>query len=416
MPISSNPTIQLVITAATYGGRSIARYNGKAVFVPFALPGEVVKAQIVEDHKNHAVARLVSVEKSSPLRIAAPCPMFGKCGGCHYQHIAYEHQLTLKQQIFAENLERIAKIKEPPCLPIIPSPIQTGYRNNMQFHLNEAGGLCFFPEDQLADLLPIKHCLLASAEINNLLADLVFEEPAGIDRVSIRVGQQDMMLVLEAEDLEIPNLAIEADISVVHLAGDDMVVLSGQDAIRLDILEKTFRVSAPSFFQVNTLAAELMVKKVLALVQWNKSQVVMDLYCGAGLFSAFIAPLVSKVIGIEVGPSSCADFEVNLDAFDNVELYEGMAEDILPYLKQKVDVVIVDPPRAGLDKKVIEAIAKRMPSQVIYVSCDPTTLARDLQRFAELGYGLVSSQPLDMFPQTFHIESISLLEKQATTR
>ena len=411
MPPSLPSKIQLVINALTYGGRSLGRYNGKAVFIPFTLPGEIVKAQITQEYKNHSVAKLVEVEKPSPQRVIPPCKYFGVCGGCHYQHLAYEDQLKTKQQIFEDTLSRIAKIKTPPVKAILSSPQQTGYRNNVQFHLDENGRLCFYPEDMESTLVPINKCLLAPVSINEFIDNLSFAPLSGINKVSIRLGPDDLMLILEGEEGDIPELAVEADISVVHVTDEDVVVISGNDSLHMQVLNKTFKVSPSSFFQVNSQAAEIMVDQVLGLIDWKSDHVVLDLYCGVGLFSSFLAPKVAKVIGVEVGYSSCSDYESNLDPYDNVELYEGAAEDILPHLEERVDVIIVDPPRAGLDKRVIEAIIGLSPASLIYVSCDPTTLARDLLRFSELGYGLISAQPLDMFPQTFHIESINLLQK-----
>ena len=412
MAKKQNPVIQLVMSAAAYGGRTVGRFDGKAVFVPFALPGEIVKVEITAEFKNHSEARLVEVVKPSPLRMEAPCPQFGVCGGCHYQHIPYVEQLQLKQRIFTETLQRIAKLKDPVVLPILPSPLQFVYRNNMQYHLDESGRCCFYPEVPETPLVPGAGCLLATDNANTFLKDLELDGSAGIDRVSVREGDGDLMLVLESEEVELPDLSIEADVSVVHIAEEDTVVISGNEAFYSTVKGKPFRVSAGSFFQVNTQAAGVMVDSVLALADWKPTDVVMDLYCGVGLFSAFLAPMVGKVIGVEVGQSSCADFEYNLDAFDNVELYEGAAEEILPHLKQKVDIIVVDPPRAGLDKKVVEAAVRLAPTKIIYVSCDPTTLARDIARFTESGYELASAQPLDMFPQTYHIESVSLLVRK----
>jgi 23S rRNA (uracil1939-C5)-methyltransferase len=188
-------------------------------------------------------------------------------------------------------------------------------------------------------------------------------------------------------------------------------VISGNDHIFIDVLEKSFKVSATSFFQVNTEMAAVMVQQVLTTAVFDANSVVMDLYCGVGLFTAFLADRVKKVIAIESSPTACADLEYNLSESENVELYEGDAEDILPHLKEHVDLILVDPPRAGLDKKVTESMLQLSPKMILYVSCDPTTLARDVQRFAAGGYKLVQATPIDMFPQTYHIESISIFAK-----
>jgi 23S rRNA (uracil1939-C5)-methyltransferase len=192
------------------------------------------------------------------------------------------------------------------------------------------------------------------------------------------------------------------------------VVVAGHDHIVISVLGRDFRISAASFFQVNTAMAEKMVNHLLASLPITQSTTLVDVYCGAGLFSAFFAPKCERVIGIESSPSACEDFAFNLDEFDNVELYEGLTEKILPALVGRIDnptYVLVDPPRAGLEKRVIDGFVQLKPQMIAYVSCDPSTLARDAARLFNGGYHLKNVTPFDLFPQTFHIESISLFER-----
>ena len=219
------------------------------------------------------------------------------------------------------------------------------------------------------------------------------------------------MLILESTSPEAPELEIEAYISVVHVFEENTVVVAGNDYIFIPVLGRDFRVSATSFFQVNTAMAEKMVQHLLAHVAMTPSSTLLDVYCGAGLFSAFLASKFERLIGIESSPSACEDFAFNLDEFDNVELYEGLAEEVIPHLEAKPDVVLVDPPRAGLEKRVVDGILKLEPNVIAYVSCDPSTLARDSARLINGGYRLKDVTPFDLFPQTYHIESISLFEK-----
>jgi 23S rRNA (uracil1939-C5)-methyltransferase len=188
-------------------------------------------------------------------------------------------------------------------------------------------------------------------------------------------------------------------------------VIAGSDHILIPILGRDFRVSAASFFQVNTSMAEKMVDHLLTCLPVSSPATFIDIYCGAGLFSAFFAPNCERVIGIESSPSACEDFSFNLDEFDHVELYEGMAEDVIPHLEVKPDVILVDPPRPGLEKRVVDGILKLNPQRIAYVSCDPSTLARDARRLINGGYELKDVTPFDLFPQTYHIESISLFER-----
>jgi 23S rRNA (uracil1939-C5)-methyltransferase len=219
------------------------------------------------------------------------------------------------------------------------------------------------------------------------------------------------MLVLESESPETPELEIEAGISVTHVYEGNTVVIAGSDHILMHVLDRDFKVSAASFFQVNTIMAGKMVEHLISNLPITQSTVLLDVYCGVGLFSAFLAPKCKTMIGIESSASSCEDFTVNLDEFDNVELYEGTAEDVIPHLEAKPDIVLVDPPRAGLDKAVVDGILNLSPLVIAYVSCDPATLARDAGRLINGGYHLKDVTPFDLFPQTYHIESISLFER-----
>ncbi|MDO9301890.1 MAG: hypothetical protein Q7T89_10930, partial [Anaerolineales bacterium] len=235
-------------------------------------------------------------------------------------------------------------------------------------------------------------------------------------RVSLRAGlDEELMVVLESESAETPELEIEADVSVVHLFDEHAVVIAGQDNLLFNILGKDFRVSAGSFFQVNTKMAEKMVEHLItySLARVSLSTTLLDVYCGVGLFSKFFAAKCQQVIGIETSESACEDFAFNLDEFDNVELYEGTAEEILPGLVSRIanpTYMIVDPPRAGIERHALDAILSIKPQIIAYVSCDPSTLARDAARLINGGYRLVEVTPFDLFPQTYHIESISIFE------
>ena len=208
-----------------------------------------------------------------------------------------------------------------------------------------------------------------------------------------------------------PEIEIEAGISVVHLTEDDSVVMAGDGYLVISVLGRPFKVSAASFFQVNTAMAARMVEHLLQNLPITTTSTLLDIYCGAGLFSVFFASRVARLIGIEAAASACEDFAVNLDEFDNVELYQGLAQDILPALKVAADIAIVDPPRAGLDKAVLDALLRIKPKTLAYVSCDPSTLARDAARLLLGGYRLKQVTPFDLFPQTYHIESISIFER-----
>lgn len=415
--------VEIVLTALSYGGEAIGRYDGRAIFVPFGLPGETVRARIIEERKNFARAELVEVIKPAPERIAPRCKHFGECGGCHYQHLSYADQIKIKTDILRDQLIRIGKIQDPHVMEIIASPQEWNYRNHIQFHLAESGEMGFIASGYPDALIPIEECFLPEPGINALWPTLDLETGSPIERVSLRAGMNnDLLLILESEsdDAALPEMQIESDISAVHMIDDDCVVLAGDGFIIMDVgtgfspapgqKPGLFKVSAASFFQINTSMAAKMVAHLLENLPITPTSTVLDIYCGVGLFSAFMAPLAARIIGIESSASACQDFATNLDAFDNVELYEGLAQDILPALNCQADIAIVDPPRAGLDKTALDALIKLKPATLAYVSCDPSTLARDAARLMTGGYRLKQVTPFDLFPQTYHIESISIFE------
>lgn len=405
-------TVDLQLEKLTYGGDAMGRLeDGRAVFVPFGLPGERVRIRLTEEKRNFARGEVVEVLKASPLRIIPRCKHFGMCGGCHYQHLPYEEQLKAKTEILRDQLTRIGKIENPPVREIVPSPSPWNYRNHVQFHLTDEGRLGYVMA-LAPEVFAAQECHLPEGSINSFWPQLGFDPGTNIQRVSLRSGiDEELMLVLESDSPETPELEIEADVSVAHVFEENTVVVAGNDHIWISVLGRAFRVSAASFFQVNTAMAGNMVEHLLANLPVSPSTTLLDVYCGAGLFSAFFAPKCQRVIGIESSPSACEDFAFNLDEFDNVELYEGLAEDVIPYLEVKPDIILVDPPRAGLEKRVIDAILKLNPQTIAYVSCDPSTLARDAARLIHGGYRLKEVTPFDLFPQTFHIESISIFEK-----
>ena len=405
---------EVLLEKLTYGGEAMGRLpDGRAVFVPFGLPGEHVRVELTEDKKNFARGKLLELLTASPERIEPKCKHFGKCGGCHYQNLPYEKQLEAKTEILRDQLQRIGKIENPPVTPMIPSPLEWNYRNHVQFHLTAEGKVGFI-NAKGNSTLPIEECHLPEAGINAFWPELLFESNKDVERVSLRAGQdEELMVVLESEDPETPELEIEADVSVVHLFDEHAVVIAGQDNLIFNILGKEFRVSAASFFQVNTKMAEKMIEHVVTKLPVTASSTLLDVYCGVGLFSKFFAGKCQQVIGIEASESACEDFTFNLDEFDNVELYEGMAEEILPGLAGRLDsstYAIIDPPRAGIEKHALDAIISIKPQIIAYVSCDPSTLARDAARLINGGYRLVEVTPFDLFPQTYHIESISIFE------
>jgi 23S rRNA (uracil1939-C5)-methyltransferase len=396
-----------------YGGEVMGRLpDGRAVFVPFALPGEKVRIELVQEKRGFARARLLEVLEPSPERIPARCKHFSICGGCHYQHLPYELQLTAKTEVLKDTLKRIGGFSpeelEPLVQPPIPSPSPWQYRNHIQFHLNEAGRLGY-RAGRSHQIIPIDECFLPEENLNQLWPQLEFDPIPSLYRVGLRSGtEEDIMLILETEDNQGLEFTLDIPIAAVQLGPSSIHVLADAAELEMAVLEYTFQVSAGAFFQINSPMAAAMVQHLLAHLPLTADSIVLDVYCGVGLFSAFIAPEVAQLIGIEENPLAVEDFTVNLNAYDNVSIYEAPAEDVMPSLDLQPDIILVDPPRAGLNLAVLDAIVEMKPKMLAYVSCDPSTLARDAKRLSAAGFTLERITPFDLFPQTYHIESISI--------
>ncbi len=405
-----------------FGGDCLGRLpDGRAVFVPFALPGEVAEIEITESKERFARGQIVTLLNTSADRIEAPCPYFTICGGCHYQHLDYTQQLKLKRDLVKDQLERIGKLTDLPEIPITPSPLPFGYRNQVQFHptnLESIEGLSSlgFKRPDSNNVLPIAKCLLIPDELNELLAQLELEAYSGVSRLAMRIdSDRELMLIFEGESDEPPDLSIELPVSSTYVSPDGQSFsLSGNDALVYTVLGKDFLVSPESFFQVNLSVAEGMIKHVLSLIGDQENLEVLELYSGVGLFTRFLAPLASRLTAIESSPSACFDFVSNLDEFENISLYEGEVEFILPGLigqLKPIDLVVLDPPRAGLNVHARQALIDLDPKEIIYISCDPSTLSRDLKHFSEAGYSLQNIHAFDMFPQTAHVETMTVLRR-----
>lgn len=405
-------TIELRLTGHAYLGSSLGRdAQGRVIFVPYSLPGERVRVEIVESHKRWARGKIQDIIEPSPLRVEPRCQHFKDCGGCHYQHFPYQLQLEAKADIVRSQLERIGRISDPPVVETVPSPTPWNSRNHMQFSLDPTDKLGFRAANS-ERVVPIKECHLPNLQIGELWPSLDITSLPGLERVAFRTGDQgERMIVLHSSDDPDVELEIDFPASVVWVRDHSYSVLAGESFFLITILKRTFQVSAGSFFQVHTELASDLVNLVLKALDVEPGNKILDLYSGVGLFSAFLAEAGAQVIAVEQSPWATADYEANLNEFDTVEIYEASVETVLPSLRIHPDSVLVDPPRAGLGSAVTQAIIDLSPSKLVYVSCDPTTLARDGRALQDGGYNLLSVTPIDLFPQTFHIETISLWKK-----
>jgi 23S rRNA (uracil1939-C5)-methyltransferase len=410
---------ELELTGYAYGGEAIGRAaDGRMVFVPYAIPGERALVKPVEVHQRWTRARLIDVLRASPDRATPRCKHFGVCGGCHYQHMAYPAQLAAKADIVRTQLERLGKFHDPPVAPTIGSPNPWNTRNNLRFRLGADGRLCFVganapaSDPDAAALVPIDECHLPAPDLDELWRRLDLESVPGLEAVGLRVGADgERMVVLHASSPLDADVSLELPASVVWADPDGVQVLAGEGFLRIEVLHRSFRVSALSFFQVHTQLAEVMVRLCSDALDVQATDVVFDLYAGVGLFSAFIAERGARITAVEQSPWACADFESNLQMFDNVEVYESSVEAALSAIPHQPTAVVVDPPRAGLGRDVIGELIRRRPSRLVYISCDPATLARDGRMLADDGYSLERVTPIDIFPQTFHIETVSVWQR-----
>ena len=402
-------TFEVTLNNPAYGGDTIGRLpDGRAVFVPYALPGETVRIRISEDKKKFARGELLEVLNPASQRISPRCQHFGVCGGCHYQHVDYEQQLAIKRDILRDQLERIGRLKNPKVDQIYPSPSIYNYRNHVQFHLGEQLKPGFIRSDKKS-VLEIEECHLPQNPLNEIWPLLEIEIDTGISSIGLRLGvHDDILLTLKSSQVFDQDFSLEAlPISVVHINQLQKQVLAGQDYLVMQVRGRNFHVSADSFFQINTPLADKMVATIEDQFPEGTSNL-LELYAGVGMFSAFLAGRVERLLAVEASQSACDDFAHNLDEFDNVELYQGRVEHVVPLLDVKPDVILVDPPRAGIDKKTLARIISMSPDRLIYVSCDPATLARDSRVLIQGGYQPIKFIPFDLFSQTYHIETISI--------
>jgi len=401
---------ELRLTDMAHGGDALGRHEGKVIFVPYAIPGEEVVVEITEDKGRYAHARLLEVLSPSPHRVEPPCPHFGpeRCGGCQWQHMAYAAQLSFKADVLRDQLNRIGKIAGPPVRLTLGVADPWCYRNHVQFAVGDEG-LGFVATDGRR-VETIEVCYLLHPLLEELFTALDLELP-GLARLSLRAGVNtgDQMIIFETLDDEPPILESDLPVSCVLLLSDGTPVnLIGNNYITEVVAGRRFRISATSFFQVNTAAAEELVRVVSEYLAPAGDETLLDAYCGVGTFALSLADQVGHVIGIEENAGAVADARLNAAKLANVEFIEGSVEALLPQLDRRIDLAVLDPPRQGCKPEALAALIELAPRRVVYVSCDPATLARDARRLAEGGYQLVEVQPVDMFPQTYHIESAAL--------
>jgi len=426
--------LQLTVEKLVYGGDGLARLPadehgpGKAVFVPFVLTGAEIEVSLLEQKPGFARARAEQILQPSRYRVPPPCPYFQRCVGCHYQHASYEHQLEIKAAILKENLRRIAKLELPIDLSH-PSPA-LNYRNRTRLRVQTSEFALGYYKFGSHELLPVEQCPISSPLINRAIGGFwelgrAGKLPTGIQEIEFFANADDSQLLVEAyvasDDDSIARWAGEVRAGFPEIAGvvvfrnamragmqPERLAVSGAEEINYWTARANYRVSAGSFFQTNRHLTDELVEIV---TQGRSGRTALDLYAGVGLFSSVLNREFERVIAVESSPTSHADLLYNSPS--NVKAVRATTEQYLNKFggKLKIDLVVVDPPRSGLGEGVIRGLVALGAPRITYVSCDPATLARDLRALTSGGYRLEKAHLVDLFPQTYHLESVFQLVK-----
>ncbi|MBQ6712534.1 MAG: 23S rRNA (uracil(1939)-C(5))-methyltransferase RlmD [Selenomonadales bacterium] len=449
-PVTLHQQYEIAIRSLGHSGEGVGSKDDFTVFVPGALVGEVVLAKITLVKKNYAVGSLVRVIAPSEERVEPICPIYETCGGCQLQHLSYDGQLIAKRQQVVDALQRIGKQTALTVHPTLGASSPWLYRNKMQFPVGEKKGRtiigCYAKGSH--DIIATENCHIQMDANNHIVqaASKILTEmkiPAyrekddrGVVRHIIgRVGAGGQaMAVIVTKTKTLPKAEefvarlrgeVPALVSIMHninpkrtnvILGQETHCLWGQKTIQDGIGKLMFDISAQSFFQVHTAQADVLYQKALAYADLNGNETVIDAYCGTGTISLFLAQKAKKVYGIEIVAPAIRDAKKNAETnrITNAEFLVGDAVEVMPRLYEqgvRADVVVVDPPRSGCDPIVLETFARMNPERIVYVSCNPASLARDIAVLNELGYRAEEVQPVDMFPQTSHVESVALLRR-----
>ncbi|KXS41053.1 23S rRNA (uracil(1939)-C(5))-methyltransferase RlmD [Candidatus Frackibacter sp. WG13] len=450
-PVKVGEKVIIELENLAYGGDVVGRKEGFAIFVPQGVPGERVKIRVTKVKKNYARGEIIDIVKAAPERVTEQCEVSNDCGGCQLQHIDYAAQLEYKEEIVKDAIERIGNLEGIEVNPVIGMDNPYFYRNKAQFPLGikEEEVVAGFYAAGSHQIIETQECLIQHQLINrivrktlNLINEYEIsiydeEKHSGILRhLIVRVGvcTNQAMLVFVTKDEELPYqeelsqqlmeeipelISIHQNINFRKtniILGDKTILLAGQDKI-IDYIGKIrYKISPESFFQVNTLQANKLYAQVLRAADLNGEERVIDAYCGIGSISLYLAQAAKKVYGIEVVPQAIADARDNakLNGINNCDFQVGKVREVLPQMEQDglyPEVIVVDPPRKGCHEEVLKTFLDLKPDKIIYVSCNPSSLARDLKILTAADYEVAEVQPVDMFPQTYHIETVVKLIK-----
>ena len=394
--MNDQKTILSIEPRANDEGDFTAFHHNQMIPVFGAIPNEKVLCNVVENkgnkHKYQIQAWVSKVITPSPYRITPPCPYFGNCTGCQWQHIDYNYQLKLKQAFIESCSNKYPNISDNTISETLPSPNLFGYRNHGRFTVREKGSLGFV-NSVTKRFVRIERCLIMNEPINKIINFLQLN----------RVETSQLSIRASADS---DSHLVQPKLNISKTFFD-----TGQKHYIETLKNKPFQVSSPSFFQVNTAQTEIMIDLIQNALQLNKSDILLDAYSGVGTFPAIFAPLVQEVISLEESKSSTNDSEINNNSIPNITIMTGKAEDLIHLLNNQVTKIILDPPRSGCDQTMLNAISSLENIKLVYVSCDANTLCRDLSALVKNGFRIKKTQPIDMFPHTRHIECVVTLDK-----
>lgn len=407
------------IEGISHKGEGVGRINGKVAFVPFAIPGEVVSVEAVEDNKRFIRAQILEVLEPSADRVVPDCPHYFECGGCAFQHMTYSRQLELKRRIVQDNLQRIGRLN---CdvKPVIGMEDPWRYRNKVEWHLQQQGSQIRmgYYKNESHELVDIKTCKLISQPMEALsyfLKEKVMPAAAG-EKASITIRESSLdgslLTVLNGLHITLENsLDFPQLKSIYRKRHQKLELCQGVQGFKEQINNIRYDLSPLSFFQVNPAQTRIMYDLISKLAQPEPDDTILDAFCGAGSIALYLAPYVKRVVGVESYAPAVHNARDNaaLNDIKHCEFITGACEKVVPQLNESFDMVILDPPRSGCKPELIQAITKKTPRCIIYVSCNPSTLARDLALFNMSGYLINEVQPIDMFPQTQHVETVVVL-------
>lgn len=447
--VKKNQTYTVIIEDLTYEGMGVAKIDGYPLFIENALPGEEVEIQVLKTGKHFGFAKVLSIKQAAENRVDFDDPMLIRTGIAPLLHMTYDSQLAFKQQQVENNFKRVGHFDSVNVLPVIGMEEPTHYRNKAQIPVRKMNGelTTGFFRKNTHDLVPMEDFFIQEKEIDeavkivrdvmrrfNVKAYNESDNTGNLRHIIVRKGHysQEMMIVLVTRtsklfrNKEIVDHIIEKLPNVVSviqninpnktnvILGKESVVLYGKNYITDQLLGKTYRISDRSFYQINTLQAEKLYQTAIDFAELNPTDTVIDAYCGIGTIALSLAETVNKVYGVEVVPEAIEDAKVNaqLNHVGNVEFVAGKAEEVLDEWKKEgvqADVLIVDPPRKGLAPEFVESVIDMAPKKMVYVSCNPATLARDCRLLVDGGYQLEKVQPVDLFPYTTHVECVVLM-------